>query len=534
VRIGIDVGGTNTDAVLIDRQRVRAWRKAPTSTDVSSGISQALSEVMGQANVAPSELETVVIGTTHFTNAVVERRHLLKVGVLRIALPATQGLPPLVDWPEDIKDEVKGSVIMVRGGYQYDGRLNSTLDTDGVRQAARQFRELGLTSIAISGLFSPVNGEMELEAEAIIRDVIPDARITLSHKIGRLGLLERENAAIMNASLADLSTAVVQSFRQALKDMGITAPFYVSQNDGTLMSADVVEKYPVLTFASGPTNSMRGAAFLSGLDHALVADIGGTTTDIGMLVNGFPRESSVNVNIGGVRTNFRMPDILALGLGGGSIITTNDAIKVGPQSVGYQILNKALVFGGDTLTTTDIAVAAGYADIGDRSRVMHLPPKIIKAATDIIHQRIEEGIDRMKTSGSPVPLILVGGGAVLVGRPLAGVSDTVVPEFASVANAIGAAIAMAGGEVDKVYSYAKVGRDAAMAEAKAEATAEAVAAGADPDTVKILDIEEIPLAYVPGGAVRLRVRAAGDLQTRQPPTLSGKGQKVAAKSIGTV
>src|SRR5690606_25186352 len=111
---------------------------------------------------------------------------------------------------------------------------------------------------------------------------------------------------------------------------------------------------------------------------------------------------------------------------------------------------------------------------------------------------------------------------------LAGVSDTVVPEFASVANAIGAAIAMAGGEVDKVYSYAKVGRDAAMAEAKAEATAEAVAAGADPDTVKILDIEEIPFAYVPGGAVRLRVRAAGDLQTRQPPTLSGKGQKVAA------
>src|SRR5690606_24797091 len=106
--------------------------------------------------------------------------------------------------------------------------------------------------------------------------------------------------------------------------------------------------------------------------------------------------------------------------------------------------------------------------------------------------RIEEGIDRMKTSGSPAPLILVGGGAALVGRPLAGVSDTVVPEFASVANAIGAAIAMAGGEVDKVYSYAKVGRDAAMAEAKSEATAEAVAAGADPATVKILDIEEIP------------------------------------------
>lgn len=528
MRIGIDVGGTNTDAVLIDGQRVRAWRKAPTTADVSSGISQALTEVMAQAKVAASDLETVVIGTTHFTNAVVERRHLLKVGILRIALPATRGLPPLVDWPEDIKNEVEGCVIMARGGYQYDGRFNSMLDPDEIRQAGRRFRDLGLTSIAITGLFSPVNGEMEAQAEAILREILPDARITLSHKIGRIGLLERENAAIMNASLADLSSAVVRSFRKALKDMGVTAPFYVSQNDGTLMSADFVEKYPVLTFASGPTNSMRGAAFLSGLSHALVADIGGTTTDIGMLMNGFPRESSVNVDIGGVRTNFRMPDILALGLGGGSIVATQNGIEVGPKSVGFRLPDKALVFGGDTLTATDIAVAAGHVDIGDRSRVMHLPAAVVNAAVDVIHKRIEEGIDRMKTSGAPVPLVLVGGGTVLVGRPLQGVANTLVPEFASVANAIGAAIAMAGGEVDKVFSYGKVGRDAALSEAKAEAVADAIAAGADPSAVQIFDIEEIPLAYVPGGAVRVRVRAAGDLKTGLSRKPSSQGQQITA------
>ena len=101
-------------------------------------------------------------------------------------------------------------------------------------------------------------------------------------------MLERENAAIINASLADLSSGFVASLRQALTELDISAPFYVSQNDGTLMNADFVELYPVLTFASGPTNSIRGAAYLSGLKNALVVDIGGTTTDAGILVNGFP------------------------------------------------------------------------------------------------------------------------------------------------------------------------------------------------------------------------------------------------------
>src|SRR5690606_24457285 len=113
----------------------------------------------------------------------------------------------------------------------------------------------------------------EERAEEIIRDIAPEMRVTLSSRIGRLSLLERENAAIMNASLADLSTRVVTSFRDALEDLKITAPFFISQNDGTLMSADFVERYPVLTFASGPTNSMRGAAYLSGIEDAIVADI---------------------------------------------------------------------------------------------------------------------------------------------------------------------------------------------------------------------------------------------------------------------
>ena len=105
-----------------------------------------------------------------------------------------------------------------------------------------------------------------------------------------------------------------------MREAGIEAPVYISQNDGTLMSVDYCRQYPVATFASGPTNSMRGAAFLSGRTDCVVIDVGGTTSDVGVLVHGFPREAAVAVDIGGVRTNFRMPDVLPVGLGGGSIV----------------------------------------------------------------------------------------------------------------------------------------------------------------------------------------------------------------------
>ncbi|WP_321395558.1 hydantoinase/oxoprolinase family protein [Emcibacter sp.] len=511
MRLGVDVGGTNTDAVLMDGRKVVATRKTPTTGNVSDGIVKAITSVLEQSGTAAEAVKCVMIGTTQFTNAFVERKHLVQVGVIRLALPASRGIPPLTDWPEDIRDVIGDNMEMVRGGYQYDGRLNSEFDEFGFRAAARRLKDKGLRAIAVSGLFSPVNSEMEELAEQILLEEIPDCTVTISSRIGRIGLIERENAAVMNASLADLSVRVVSSFRKALADLGIRAPFFVSQNDGTLMKAEFVEKYPVLTFASGPTNSMRGAAYLSGLENALVADIGGTTTDIGMLVNGFPRESSLTVDIGGVRTNFRMPDVFALGLGGGSLVTRDDHPRVGPQSVGYRLPDEALVFGGRTLTASDIAVAAGYADIGDPARVAALDSKFVLQVVNKIHDIVADGIDRMKTSAEPVPLILVGGGAVLINRDIPGTSETIIPDHAGVANAIGASIAQVGGEVDKVYSYDQVGRDAAMAEAKEEAMQMAVEAGADPQTIQVVDVEEVPVAYIPGGSVRLRIKVAGEL-----------------------
>lgn len=516
LRIGVDVGGTNTDAVLLRGRQVLATHKAPTTPDVGSGIVAAIDDVLGAAAVPPGSIGAVMIGTTHFTNALVEARHLCRVGVIRLGAPATLAIRPMVDWPGGLREAVHGHTEIVRGGFNYDGRPITTPDRDELRRAAREFAARGLESVAVSSVFAPVNAAQEQEVAALLQEEIPGVRLALSSQIGRIGLIERENAAIMNAALLPMAERVVESFRRALADLGLRAPFYVSQNDGTLLDPEVVARYPVLTFASGPTNSMRGAAFLSGLPDGLVMDIGGTTTDVGVLVQGFPRESSVAVDIGAVRTNFRMPDLLSVGLGGGSLVTAEGGrVQVGPRSVGFRITQEAMVFGGSVLTATDVAVAAGYADIGDRERVAHLDRRLVAAAVDEIHRLAEEAVDRMKTSAAAVPLVLVGGGSVLLDRELRGVGAVTVPEHAGVANAIGAAIAQVSGTVDRIFSYETAGRDAALAQAREEAVGQAVAAGAQAGTVAITEVEELPLQYLPGQAVRVRVKAVGDLALGQ-------------------
>lgn len=513
LRIGIDVGGTNTDAVLMSGTDVVDWVKVPTTSDVMSGIKTALASLLDQTHVDTHAISGVMIGTTHFTNAVVQRRDLMQTAVVRLGLPATAALPPMSDWPVDLRDAIGNCAYLAHGGYEFDGRPIAPLDEDELKGIAADIRAKGIRSVAVSAVFSPVKGDMEQQAADILRKELPGAYITLSSEIGRMGLIERENAAIMNACLQDLGRKTVAAFRDALKAAAINAPLFLTQNDGTLMSAEHAERFPVLTFSSGPTNSMRGAAFLSGLKDALVVDIGGTTTDVGALTHGFPREASVAVQIGGVRTNFRMPDVYSIGLGGGSYVVKNGpVVSIGPRSVGHELTTRALIFGGTDLVSSDIAVAAGLADFGDRSKVSGLDPALVRAAIALIQEMITEAVDRMKTSAASVPLIAVGGGSILIAGEIEGTSHIIKPRHYAVANAVGAAIAQISGEVDRVFALSNMSRDQAMQIAKDEAIDRAVAAGAARETVQVVDVEEVPLAYIPGNATRIRVKAVGDLR----------------------
>ena len=506
--IGIDVGGTSTDAVLLDDREVCHYVKTATTADVSSGISAALGALVETAGSDSLRVDAVMLGTTHFTNAIVERRGLTRTAAIRIGLPATAFLEPLTDWPSDLAAAIQARHFMVRGGHEYDGRSIVPFDASAVAAAAGEIREAGIRAVAITSVFSPLDATLEERAGQIVRSVCPEVSVTLSHRLGRIGLLPRENVTILNASLVGLARTTTAAFAEGLRRVGIDAPVYLTQNDGTIARMAQAAELPILSVACGPTNSMRGAAFLSGMPDALVIDVGGTTTDIGYLRHGLPRQANRVVEIGGVRTLFQMPDLLSLPLGGGSRVTASP-LAIGPESVGFRLTELGRVFGGHVTTCTDVVVAAGAASLGDPRRVANLPAGLVGDAMDAIRARLDDAIDRMRPDAESRPVVAVGGGAFLVPDGLAGAGETVRVPHATVANAVGAAMAQVSGESDRVYR--NVPRDEAIAAATAGARADAIAAGADPDTLEIVEVEDLPLAYLPGNSRRVRVKVLGNL-----------------------
>jgi N-methylhydantoinase A/oxoprolinase/acetone carboxylase beta subunit len=317
-----------------------------------------------------------MLGTTHATNAVLERRNLRRVAVIRIGGPATHSVRPMFGWPRDLTDAISVGATIVDGGVEFDGRDLSPLDTDAI---ARFLGEVGgaAQGVVITSVFAPVSPRHELLAADIVKRELGEIHVSLSHEIGSIGLLERENATILNGALAGVARDVAEAMRAALAVHRLQPTRFFAQNDGTLMGLDHALRYPVLTIGSGPANSVRGAAFLTGISDSLVAD--------------------------------------------------------------------------------------------------------------------------------------VGGGSILVPDRIPGVSEIIRPEHFDAANAVGAAIASVSGQVDRIFHLGPDGRQAVLDEARDEARERAVAAGADPGTVQIIEVEEIPLAYLTSPAVRIRVKAAGTL-----------------------
>ena len=498
MRIGIDVGGTNTDAASVDRDgAVIAWRKTPTTADPGEGIERALEGVLPDDR---SMVTLVALGTTHALNAVVQRRDLGRVMTLRVAAPATRSVPPMTGWPSDLRAVVDGGSAIVRGGVEVDGRVHP-IDPDEIRRAVGGS---DASAIAISGPFSLQDPSQELEVADLVRNAAGhQVAISTSHRVGGLGLLERENATILNAALHAVVAQLVDGFVGALAAHGLSATPFLTQNDGTLMRLEHALEMPVLTIGSGPANSIRGAAALTGISDAHVVDVGGTTTDVGVIRDGFPRVAAVGIDIGGVRTNFRMPDVHSVALGGGTRVQPDGAL--GTDSVGRSLTTDALVFGGDTVTLSDAAVAAGRTAMGDTHRVAG---RAWPAALGDADRRVADALDRMKTSREPVTVLLVGGGSALLSDAVDGASAVHRPARYDVANAVGAAIALVSGEAEMVAEVADH-RDAAITRCIDEARKRAVAAGADESALDVVSVDETPLAYMDRPMSQIRAKVAG-------------------------
>ena len=241
-RLGIDVGGTNTDAVIIDGDlKLVAATKSPTTEDVMGGIVAAMHEVISQIGLeAAQNIGFAMLGTTHCTNAIVERKRLNKVAALRVGAPATTAISCMADWPDELKSAMRVRDFLVHGGNEFDGREISPLSEDEIREVARVVREEDFESVAVTSVFSPVSDAHEKRAAAVLREELgEDFPVTLSSEIGSLGFLERENASILNAALYDEARTTADRFEAALASEGLAdVAGYLGPNAGTLMQAD--------------------------------------------------------------------------------------------------------------------------------------------------------------------------------------------------------------------------------------------------------------------------------------------------------
>ncbi|KNG44734.1 hydantoinase protein [Stemphylium lycopersici] len=528
LRIGVDVGGTNTDGVILDLSQssepnkgIIAWKKLSTTANPSDGINDVIKDMFAQSNVNPNDVASVTIGTTHFINAVVEMNEarLAEVAVIRLCGPFSKDIPIGIDWPPRLRNIICRYRGLVNGGLEIDGSLIAELDVEEVKRQCDIIKSQGIKNIAVVGIFSPIDVffQQEETAAAIIGEVYAEADVVCSKDVANIGFLERENAAILNASILPFARRTIHSFQNAVSRLELKCPVFVTQNDGTILPASMAARLPIRTFSSGPTNSMRGAAFLiqdQEKEAMVVVDIGGTTTDVGILQkNGFPRQAASYSNIAGVRTNFSYPDVRSIGLGGGSIVRREKSgeLVVGPESVGYEITKKALLFGGSIATATD------YTVLADQNLMIGEPTNLI--GSDIannlreyklkVKAMLERIIDTMKTSPDDIPVVLVGGGAVIAPDSLSGASKVVKPMWADVANAIGAATARVSGVVDSVESTETKTKAQVMEVLSKRAVDKAVTNGALRETVTIAEMESYPLQYIANKS-RIIIKAVGD------------------------
>ncbi len=316
--IGIDTGGTYTDAVIIDtaqEQVVAAAKSITTRGDLSLGVVSSLNKVLAAtaARVQPAAIGLVSISTTLATNALVEGKGS-SVAVVLIGFDDT-----MLQRSELAQALPSARIIRIAGGHKYNGAEQAELDEAALLTALAAQQDQ-VDAYAVAGMYSVRNAAHERRVQALIREHT-GCPVTASCDLSAaLNGPRRALTAAFNARIIALIVALVASVRAVMAERSITAPLMVVKGDGSLASADAIIEKPIETILSGPAASVIGANFLSGLKDFIISDIGGTTTDVAVVKDGWPDVNAKGAMIGEHRTMVSAIDMQTIGLGGDSEI----------------------------------------------------------------------------------------------------------------------------------------------------------------------------------------------------------------------
>lgn len=402
--IGIDTGGTYTDAVLLDKTSGSVLRKAKAITtphDLSLGISQAID---GLGNLEFKQVKMVSISTTLATNAIVEgqggRVALLLIGYDREVMEE-QGLA---------KRLPVQSMFYIAGGHDVKGEEVCALDCASVVKAILETKDM-VDAFAVSGYFGVMNPDHELQTRKLIQE-LTSAPVVCGHELtNKLNALKRVSTVVLNARLLPLISHLLDSVSRVLAEKGCHSPLMVVKGDGTLINEGMARQRPVETILSGPSASTIGAEFLAQVSDAIVVDMGGTTTDIAILENGLPWSNPAGATVGGWQTCVQAADIRTIGIGGDSHIQVDEknALLIGPRRaiplfrLGAQFPELAREISGShpidqhkkPIQPTDYLT---LANSHNGSPITHIEAKLL----DTLHQRPVSSTELFRTMGEKI------------------------------------------------------------------------------------------------------------------------------------
>ncbi len=459
--IGIDVGGTTTDAVLIRNGEVCSTAKVSTEPgNLLNSLLEALDAI--SRDVPPEQLERVVFSTTVITNLIAEGK---TDRVALVLIPGPGVNPASYTFPDS---------FYLKGAMDYRGREIDPLDEVEIRRTVGLIRESGFSRAAIISKFGQRNSSHELRVEEIFRENYPGCKLELGHKVsGKLNFPRRIATAMLASATRERYQEFVEKIKKALDERNIRAPVYILKADGGTLPVEKSIEFPVETIFSGPAASTVGALALTPEGQtSVVVDIGGTTTDLALILSGKPLLASKGAKLGGFLTHVRAFAVHSIAVGGDSAIRVKDLspgtkqITVGPDRAG-----PAYCMGGKETTPTDALKFLGLIEVGNPERASEAikvtASELGKSGTetaslivDRVAQMIADAVNEMffeweqepayrvwevlqEKKARPENVVGIGGGAKGLIAEIAKKlnANPVVPEYAEVGNAIGAAVA---------------------------------------------------------------------------------------------